>query len=275
MTRAADWQARVGDIWAQEWRRTDRALAGVSEALDAAILAAAPAGPFRALDIGCGGGATSLALAAARPDADVLGADLSAALVEVARGRAVAAPNVRFVASAAQQAAAEHGPFDLLVSRHGVMFFDNPASAFAPLHQATAPGGALVFSCFDTPERNPWATLVTDTPSRSASYVPGPFAFADEATGRAFLERAGWRRPAARRVSVGYRVGEGTDPVTDAFSFLSRIGPAASALRDAAPADRPRIEERLHAVLDRASRDGVVEFPASAWIWTARTQEGA
>lgn len=270
MTQATDWQKRVGDVWAEEWHRTDRALAALATELDAAILAAAPDGPFRVLDLGCGAGATSLALAAARPDADVLGADLSESLVAVARERGAGCSNSRFVTRDVLDAAAEHGPFERMISRHGVMFFDDPAAAFARLHRAMLDDGVLVFSCFDLPDRNPWASLVTERPAASTSYVPGPFAFAEEAPGRDVLRRGGWSRAEARRVSFAYRVGEGADAVGEARSFLSRIGPAASALRDADPADRPGLLDRLTAALERAERNGVVEFPASAWIWTVR-----
>ena len=81
MTTVLDWQSRVGDVWAAEWRRTDRGLADLSRYLDAAILAAAPAGSFAALDVGCGAGATSAALASHRPDSTITGIDLSDALV--------------------------------------------------------------------------------------------------------------------------------------------------------------------------------------------------
>nr|WP_241769019.1 class I SAM-dependent methyltransferase [Sphingomonas melonis] len=88
MTTATDWTGRVGRTWAAEWQRTDRSFANLSPHLDAAIRSAAPAGPFHAIDIGCGAGATSLALAHARPDATVTGLDLSADLIRTARARA-------------------------------------------------------------------------------------------------------------------------------------------------------------------------------------------
>lgn len=138
MTVAADWAGRVGDVWAEEWRRTDRAFAGLAPHLDAAILDAVPPGPFTALDIGCGAGATSLALAAARPDARIVGVDLSSELVELARRRTEQLGNCRFGAGDVLAHAAAVRP-DLLVSRHGVMFFADPHAAFAALRRAAAP----------------------------------------------------------------------------------------------------------------------------------------
>lgn len=276
MTRAHDWTGRVGDVWADEWRRTERAFAGLAPHLDAAILAAAPAGPIRALDIGCGVGSTSLALAAARPDATVTGVDLSDALVGVARDRGAAQPHAVFRHGDALAAAASLAPLDLLASRHGVMFFDDPAAAFASLRAAVRPGAPFVFSCFADPADNCWATLIAAPPAAPAApaYAPGPFAFAHRATTAALLEHAGWHVEAAVRTAFAYRVGEGDDPVEDAASFLARIGPAATRLRDASAAERPALAARLRAALAAQRNGRTIDFAASAWIWTVRAAEG-
>lgn len=272
MTSATDWSGRVGDVWAAEWLRTDRSFADLARHLDAAILDAAPSGPFAALDIGSGAGATSLALATARPDATVIGIDLSPGLVAVARERADDLPNLRFETGDAIEHAAGLRP-DLIVSRHGVIFFPDPHAAFSALRRAAAPGARLAFSCFTGVEDNPWARLVTEAPARSTSYVPGPFAFADGAAGRDFLTRAGWVDAQARRVAFAYRAGEGADPVADAFSFLTRIGPAASALREAPREDRPELEARLRVRLAVQREGAAVDFPAAAWLWSATAGE--
>lgn len=272
MTGAADWSGRVGETWAHEWRRTDRAFADLAPHLDAAILAAAPRRPFAALDIGCGAGTTAIALATSRPDATVIGVDLSPELVATARARAGGVPNCRFIQGDAVATAAGLSP-DLLVSRHGVMFFPDPRAAFAGLRAAAAPGVSLVFTCFAAVEDNPWATLVTDAPARSTGYVPGPFALADPAVGHALLVAAGWQG-APCRVDFRYRVGAGDDPVADAAAFLTRIGPAASALRDASREDRPALDARLRDRLERRRHGDAIDFPAAAWLWSATATTG-
>ena len=274
MTKAADWSGKVGDTWAQEWRGTERAFAGLAPYLDAAILAAAPDRAFTAIDIGCGAGSTAIALANARADADVTGVDLSDALIAVAIGRSHPCVNLRFRAGDAVGMVAAAAPIDLLFSRHGVMFFADPTAAFTTFANAMAPNGRIVFSCFASPDDNPWATIITPSPDRSSSYVPGPFAFADPSRGETFLTAAGWRDIAARRVDFTYRVGKGDDPVAQGAAFLRRIGPAASALRDASPADRPMLERRLIDALAAARKGDTVDFPAAAWIWTARASGG-
>lgn len=275
MFDASEWAGPVGDVWAAEWSRTDRSFAGLSPHLDAAVLAAAPAGPGRAVDLGCGAGQTSIALATARPDLSVTGVDISAELVRVAAGRGTGLPNLRFTATdvaADPQAAAGA---DLLFSRHGVMFYADPAAVFAALRTAAAPGAHLIFSCFRPAKLNPWAgalaTAVTGTaPTPPSGYTPGPFSFADPGWVADLLATAGWTNGDARPFDFPYVAGEGADPVGDAAGFFRRIGPVSSAFRAAPTAEHPAMHDRLTAALAEHRDGDRVTFPAAAWIWSAR-----
>lgn len=269
MTLAADWSGRVGEVWAEEWRRTERAFAGLETLLERAILAVAPE-QGRFLDIGCGVGSTALAVAHSRPLAKVTGVDLCSGMITIARGRARDFANASFVQADALDHTEAHGPSDLLFSRHGVMFFPDPVDAFRRLHAAAAPGAPLVFSCFAAPEHNRWATLLTGTPAQSRGYAPGPFGFANEAEVRAILSAAGWRDLTAVRTHFTYRAGEGDDAVADAVGFFSRIGPAAVALRSAAPAERDMLRATLAERIAPFRQGNAVDFPATAWLWSAR-----
>src|SRR3954465_11662261 len=120
MTMDYDWRGAVGDVWAEEWRRTDRTLAPVNDALvaEATALMRGIARP-RILDVGCGAGATSLALADALGGAEITGIDLSEGLVAVARERAGDRGRLSFEAGDAARWTPPNGGFDLIVSRHG------------------------------------------------------------------------------------------------------------------------------------------------------------
>jgi SAM-dependent methyltransferase len=274
MTSGMDWRGRVGDVWAAEWRRTDRSLADLSRHLDVAIASAAP-GVGTALDIGSGAGATSLALRTARPRLCVTGVDLSAELVAVARERAgsIEGNNLRFLCGDALTVARTQAPFDLLYSRHGVMFFPDPVEALSILRRAARDGARLVFSCFAERAANGFATLadgaIGASPSPDASYAPGPFAFSDREQVAAWLKESGWRPDDATRVGFDYVVGEGGDPVEDGLSLLSRIGPAARALSQAASPERDRIEDAMRAGLEASRLGNRIALPATAWIWQA------
>jgi SAM-dependent methyltransferase len=274
MTSDRDWTGRVGDIWATEWRRTDRSFEGLAPVLNAAILAAAGPQTRTIVDIGCGAGATSLASAEALPDGQVIGIDLSPKLIAVANHRAGHLTNVAFHCADVAASVETHAPIDLYVSRHGVMFFADPVAAFGRLANAAAPGARIVFSCFAERSANRWAVetvaSVDVAPEATGGTIaPGPFAFADPAYVAEMLKQAGWRATTPQRVEFAYRAGGGADPVADAVDYLSRIGPAASRIRDTHGAEREQALARLtSACVDRLAGDAV-EFPAAAWIWTA------
>jgi SAM-dependent methyltransferase len=274
MTTAYDWTGRIGDVWAEEWRRTDRSFTNLTPHLNAAILAAATPQTRKIIDIGCGAGETSLVTAKVLPTATVTGIDLSPNLIEIAKYRAKTQINASFECADITAAALNHAPIDLYVSRHGVMFFADPVAAFTTLAEAAAPDATLVFSCFADRAANRWATEIISATggdaNGSASTAPGPFAFADPTYVTTILEKSGWRAASPERIEFAYRAGEGANPVADAVNYFRRIGPAASAIRDAVPEERERHIARLTQVCD-AYRDGdTVEFPAAAWIWTAR-----
>ena len=281
MTTAAEWSGPVGDVWADRWVDTDRSFAPLSVHLDAAILAAAPTGAGRAVDLGCGAGVTSIALATARPDLAVTGVDVSPDLVRTAteRGRGIG----NFGAAVADlnvDAAAVARDADLLCSRHGVMFFADPGAVFAALRSGVRPGARLVFSCFRAPSLNPWAgALVADltgvAPSPPSGYAPGPFAFADPGAVAAMLTATGWRCAPPDLVDYRYVAGKGIDPVAAAVDFFRRIGPVAAALKAAPEADRGALLDKLAGLLHARREGDVVAFPAAAWIWRATAEENA
>lgn len=276
MTSGADWSGRVGESWAEQWPRTDRSFAGLSPHLDSAILAAAPHGTGMAVDLGCGAGGTSIALATARPDLQVVGVDLSPGLVQVAADRGAHLANLHFAtADLAVEADRVAAGADLLFSRHGVMFFDNPARIFAALRRTAAPGAGLVFSCFRATALNPWAgalvaAVTGAAPSPPAGYRPGPFGFADAGWVGAMLTEAGWTPALPAPVDYAYVAGEGGDPIADALTFFRRIGPVSSALATATDAERPAMLDRLAAALEPWRTGDRVSMPAAAWLWRAR-----
>ena len=273
MTDASDWTGSVGGVWASEWQGTDRSFGDLARRLDAVILAAAP-DTGRVLDIGCGAGTTSLALAVTRPHLAVVGADLSADQIAVARERVGGLANLRFVEGDVLRVAAANGPFDLMVSRHGVMFFADPVAAFAALHAAASPGAALVFSCFREPAANAWATeiaaAVTGAVPAPRSDTPGPFAFAEAARIHQVLSDAGWSIIDLTPVDYASLIGAGDDPVSDAVRFFSRIGPAAPLLRALPPGPREAALERVAKVCAARRAGNTIAFPAAAWLCSAQ-----
>ena len=273
MSSGFEWASKSGDQWAARWRDTGRALAPVGDALNAAVLEAAQERPFDAFDIGCGAGDSSLALAASRPDARIVGADLSPALIEVAKQRAAGRTSTSFIVGDAVATAQREGPFDLFLSRHGVMFFEDPPAAFRGLRDAAREGARLVFSCFQGWEANPWASQLASAAAGRKLPPPGRepsgFAFADPAYVTELLEAGGWAARPPRAIAFDYVAGEGEGAVEQALDFLTAIGPASAVLREMSPDDRGGAIERMRNIVSAHLVDGAIRFPAAAWIWTA------
>lgn len=158
MSNDFDWAKHSGDAWTKRWREIDAALSDLAPKLHSRLIDAAPDQPFRALDIGCGAGSTIQQLAQDRPDATIVGCDLSPSLVQLARDRLASLPSAQIILGDAQAVARNEKPFDLLFSRHGVMFFDDPVGAFRRLRAGASAGAKLVFSCFQAWQLNPWAS---------------------------------------------------------------------------------------------------------------------
>ena len=153
------WNGRAGHTWAEYQVILDAQLEPLGREAQRALK---PLPGERILDVGCGAGQTSLALAeAVGPQGEVVGADLSGPLLKIARGRAAGLP-VRFQLADAQTSDFGGAPFDAVYSRFGVMFFEGPAVAFANLKKALKPGGRLAFVCWRPFDENALMRLPLD-----------------------------------------------------------------------------------------------------------------
>ncbi|MGH6968971.1 MAG: class I SAM-dependent methyltransferase, partial [Stellaceae bacterium] len=166
--------------------------------------------------------------------------------------------------------------FDLLFSRHGVMFFADPVRAFANLRAASKPGGRLVFSCFRSPRDNPWAM----TPLQAVrSFVPplpklgpedpGPFSFADEARVRRILGGGGFANIALKPVDVAFDLAAGCG-LDAAVANVLEIGPTSRAVRGQSAEVRAQVATALRAALAPFVKGQSVLLGAAIWIVSAR-----
>lgn len=191
------------DSRAAVWNRRATAMASVADVYGLPPLNRLNLVPGdRVLDIGCGPGVTTLAIAdLVGPEAEVFGVDISPAMIEAAEARAAAAtaPNVRFIVADAQTEALGAG-FDALYSRFGLMFFADPAAAFSKLGAALRPGGRFATAVWASVELNPWAVLPTvaaaqvlgTEPRVAGPGEPGPFSLADPTLVEKLLKGAGF-----------------------------------------------------------------------------------
>jgi SAM-dependent methyltransferase len=274
--QVAYWNDKAGPTWAAEQRLIDAQIRPLGEvAIERAGLAAGES----VLDVGCGCGDTTLELARrVAPGGSVLGVDISAPMLEQARRNAAAANlAATFMQADAQTHHFEPASFDLVFSRFGVMFFADPAAAFANLRRALRPNGRLAFVCWQAINENPWMFLPMGAalqyiaaPPLPAPGAPGPFAFADPQDVRRILETAGFADIALAPLHQKLLIGGGQDVAATA-DFMLKMGPAAFALREAAdPGIVPRVAAAVReAIAPYQTADGV-RMDSACWVVTAR-----
>jgi ubiquinone/menaquinone biosynthesis C-methylase UbiE len=270
----AYWNGPNGRRWTDRQASQDVLLAPVSQILIDRI---GPKAGDRIVDIGCGCGATSIALAEhVGPNGFVLGVDVSAPMLERARQRAPKGLPLDFVQADATVYPFEPQTFDLLVSRFGVMFFAEPVLSFANLRKALRPKARVVFACWREPKENSWMMAPLQAVYRHVPRLPqvgpedpGPFAFASEERVKRILREAGYADIGmeACDIALDIAIGSGLDAAADA---ALEIGPSARAL-DGHPSEvRAAARQSVRELLAPYARGQSVPLPGSIWIVTAR-----
>jgi ubiquinone/menaquinone biosynthesis C-methylase UbiE len=183
--KGEDWAGEMGAKWLANLARFEGMIAPIGEAL----LKQADFKPGeRVLDIGCGGGGTTIAIAqAVAPSGEVLGIDISPDLTTASTQRASDAgvSNIRFICADAATVQLADAPFDRLFSRFGSMFFTEPHKAFANLHSLLRPGARIDLAVWGPPRDNLWMMEMMGVVRRYVDIppaiprTPGPFAFED------------------------------------------------------------------------------------------------
>jgi SAM-dependent methyltransferase len=271
--QAALWNGEMGQTWVEMARVTDQLFGP----LTAPLLEAASAGATALLDVGCGAGFTTLALARELgPGARTVGADISGPLLLAARDRAnVARVPIEFVLGDAQTFDFGPASFDLIVSRLGVMFFADPVAAFANLRGAATDAARLRFVCWRDPAENPFMTLTAratkdllDLPARVPN-APGPYGLADPERTQGILTDAGWSEVEVRPFDAVCAM-----PAGELMTFLTRIGPLREALAEADDELREKVLEAVRAAAEPYVDGDRVSFEAALWIVDAVAPTG-
>ena len=262
------WNAQAGETWARFQAQLDRQIAPLGlEAMR--VLDARPG--ERILDIGCGCGQTTMALAErVGGQGAVVGIDISRPMLDVARARPLPAGATQpdFREADAQSEALGKAAFDAAFSRFGVMFFSDPAAAFANIRAALKPSARMAFVCWRPYLDNPWMRVPMEAaepllgpPPPADPTAPGPFAFADADRVRTILGDAGFSAIAIDPYDA--RIGGGD--IEETVSLTFRVGPLGRALaenRDKVPSVADAVRE---AIRPYDTPNGVL-MPAAVWI---------
>lgn len=274
------WNGDAGKRWAQEDQTMARLLRPVTEAL---LDHAAVEGRRSALDVGCGGGSQSLMLAQRLgPAARVLGVDISEPMLQVAREKSnephEGMAQVEFLQADAATHAFDADSFDLLFSRFGVMFFDDPQAAFSNLCQSLQPGARLVFCCWQALKDNDWTRIPLQAalqhvpaPEKPDPHAPGPFAFADPQRVREILDSSGYRGIEVTPFTHDIRFGEAST-LQESVRQLAMIGPVSRLLAGEEEAVMERVFLSMEEVLAPHYQEGALHLPGAMWFVTATTE---
>ena len=268
--QATLWNGRHGRAWIEAQALLDDMFQPFEERLVRKVR-----GEFgqRVLDVGCGTGSTTLAVAR-RLGAQgyCRGVDISAPMLEIARARAEREGTfASFLCADAQRHAFEPASFDRIISRFGVMFFDQPVSAFANLRSAACQGASLQFVAWRSAAENPFMT----TAERAAAPLlpklsprrpdaPGQFSFADSQRIAAILEQSGWRDVDIQPIDVGCSL-----PEQALAGYFTRLGPVGLALQDADEVTRSQVVATVRAAFDPYIHGTEVRYTAACWMVSA------
>lgn len=269
------WNGPAGRAWVDTQELMDGILKPFQDLLvDAVSIRSANTSGLAVLDVGCGTGATTLALSRLLPERRrTVGIDISKPMIAVAEARAARQRlAARFICANAQVHTFAPATFDMIVSRFGVMFFDDPVRAFANLRRAAKDDATLWFVAWRGAAENPFMTtaeraaaaLLPNLPPRRPD-APGQFAFASADRVRAILEKSGWAQVELRSLDV-----ECAFPEKELVRYFTELGPVGLILHEADEQTRGRVVETVRAAFDSYVHAGVVRFTAASWIVDAR-----
>ena len=273
MDQTARWNGTAGQAWVEAQGLLDRMFRPFERLLVEAVLRTGG----DVLDIGCGTGGTTLAMTRALGlNGDCTGVDISEPMIKVARARAEAeGSHAFFIRADAQSHDFEPGSADVIVSRFGVMFFDDPVAAFVNLRRAAKPNAGLNLIAWRSAADNPFMTtaehaaapLLPGIPSREPD-VPGQFAFGNPDRVDAILRKSGWADIDLQPLDVVCSF-----PESELEFYFTRLGIIAPLLREADEPVRARVIDTVRAAFDPYVDGTEVRFTAACWMVGARARE--
>lgn len=262
------WNGDAGRAWVETQQLVEQMFQTIATMLVRDISAAS-----RVLDVGCGTGSTSIA-ASRQLGAQGLctGIDISQQMINVAQlAASEQGLSTRFICDDAQRYAFGAASFDLIISRFGVMFFDDPIAAFCNLKQAARAHAELRFITWRSAEENPFMTTAERVGSSMLPHMPirkpdepGQFAFANKERMTDILQASGWNGVSIEAIDVPCSFAE-----KDLLLYLSRMGPLGRALQQEDELTRCSVIKVVRRAFEPYVHGEQVSFNAACWKVTA------
>ena len=237
----------------------------------------------RVLDVGCGFGDTTRAIARqVGPTGQAVGVDCARSFIDqaAAEARESGVENAAFFVGDVQLDDLR-GPYERAFSRFGTMFFSAPGAALRNIRRSLAPGGRLTMIVWRKREANPWlheaekrvrgiVPVVEPEATDQVHCGPGPFSMAGADMVSDMLQSAGYHRVAFERFDADICIGRNID---EAVAFAMALGPAGEILRLAGEEGQQRaaeVDAALRETLGVFARDeGAIWAPSSTWFVSA------
>ena len=178
------WNEGIGKKWVEEDNSMNERLSILTKEL---FLRSNIKRDDKILDIGCGGGQTTFdASEMVGENGYVVGADISKILLGLAESKYANTKNLEFKYCDVQNYEFKENYFSKVISRFGVMFFENPIEAFKNIYNSIQEGGSLNFVCWTNVMENEFFTDPTNIIIRhlnkefpEITRAPGPLAFSE------------------------------------------------------------------------------------------------
>ena len=178
------WNEGIGKKWVEEDDSMNERLSILTKEL---FLRSNINRDDKILDIGCGGGQTTFeASELVGENGYVIGADISKILLDLAKSKYANTKNLEFKYCDVQNYEFRENSFNKVISRFGVMFFENPIEAFKNIYNSIQEGGSLNFVCWTNVMENEFFTDPTNIIIKhinkefpEITRAPGPLAFSE------------------------------------------------------------------------------------------------
>ena len=263
------WNGRLGKGFLDAGDYIDRLVSPFTQKV---IEAVNPKPDDRILDVGCGGGSTTMLLAEA--GADIRGIDISEKMISSAKNRSKDISNISFETGDAADISL-NPVYSKIFSRFGVMFFSNPVSAFNNLRKGLRPRGSITFICWQTMEKNRWINFAAETllPFQPKNLPkpdprsPGGFAFGEKVYIEEILRESNYADIQINPLETKFNLGKSVEEI---MFFNENVGPLSGLL--------PNLDDDDSAKATQALRDKVEDLidgddlflSAAAWLVTAK-----
>ena len=260
------WNEGIGRKWVEEDDSMNERLSILTKEL---FLRSNIKRDDKILDIGCGGGQTTFdASEMVGENGYVVGADISKILLDLAESKYANTKNLEFKYCDVQNYEFKVNSFSKVISRFGVMFFENPIEAFKNIYNSIQEGGSLNFVCWTNVMENEFFTDPTNIIIKhinkefpEITRAPGPLAFSEEDYVKEILMSSKFKNVKVEKV---YSSISTNDSAEKDGALLLKLGLGGRLLADAnlSKKELSIIREEMIEISQKRQKNGIITYKA-------------